>query len=74
LVGQELYIYTKPEELEVVKKALEGKQLKIESSGLDYVAKEEVALSEKDKEMSQRLFDALDENDAVNDIYSNIKE
>lgn len=66
-------IYTKPEDLEKVKKGLEEKQIKIESSGLDYVAKEEVVLSEKEKEQAQRLFDALDDNDAVNEIYSNIK-
>ena len=33
----------------------------------------EVRLSEKDKEQAQKLFEALDENDAVNDIYSNVK-
>ena len=68
-----LDIYTKPEDLEKIRKALEEKQIKIDSSSLDYVAKEEVELSEKDKEAAQRLFEALDENDAVNDIYSNIK-
>jgi len=66
-------IYTKPEDLEKVKKALEEKQIKIESASIDMIAKEEVELSERDKEMAQRLFDALDENDAVNDIYSNMK-
>jgi len=66
-------IYTKPENLEVVKKALEAKGIKIESASLNFVAKEEVVISEKEKEQAQRLFDALDENDAVNDIYSNIK-
>ena len=66
-------IYTKPENLELVKKALEAKGIKIESASLDFVAKEEVVISEKEKEQAQRLFDALDENDAVNEIYSNIK-
>lgn len=66
-------IYTKPENLEQVKKAIEAKDIKIESASLDFVAKEEVTVSEKEKEQVQRLFEALDENDAVNDIYSNIK-
>lgn len=70
---EELDIYTKPEDLEKVKKALEEKQIKIESASLDYVAKEEVELSERDKGAAQKLFEALDENDAVNDIYSNLK-
>ncbi len=69
----EIYVYTKPEELEKVKKNLEEKGFKISSSTLSWVAKEEVELSERDRELAQRLFDALDENDAVNDIYSNIK-
>jgi len=72
--GQSLDIYTKPEDLEKIKKSLEEKGIKIESASLNYVAKEEVTLSEKEKDQAQKLFDALDENDAVNDIYSNIKE
>jgi YebC/PmpR family DNA-binding regulatory protein len=71
--GNNIDIYTKPEDLEKVKKALEQKQIKIESASLDYIAKEEVEISEKEKEQAQRLFDALDENDAVNNIYSNLK-
>ena len=71
--GDNLDILTKPEDLETVKKALEEKGIKIESASLEYVAKEEIEISEKEKEQVQRLFDALDENDAVNDIYSNIK-
>ena len=67
-------IYTKIEDLETVKKALEEKQIKIESASIDYIPKEEVVLSEKEKEQAQRLFEALDENEAVNDIYSNIKD
>lgn len=71
--GEELEIYTKPEDLEKVKKALEEKQIKTESASLEWVAKEEVVISEKDKEQAQKLFEALDENDSVNDIYSNLK-
>jgi YebC/PmpR family DNA-binding regulatory protein len=71
--GNNIDIYTKPEDLETVKKALEQKQIKIESASLDYIAKEEVELSEKEKEQAERLFEALDDNDAVNNIFSNIK-
>jgi len=66
-----LDVYTKPEELEIVKKNLEKKEIKIESSSLDWVAKEMVEI--KEKEACQKLFEALDENDAVQDIYSNLK-
>jgi len=68
-----LFIYTKPEELEKVKRNLEEKEIKIESSSLDWVAKKTIEIEEKEKESCQKLFEALDENDAVQDIYSNLK-
>jgi len=68
-----LIIYTKPEDLEKIKKELEEKQTKIESSSLEWVAKEEVSVSDREKEHAQKLFDALDESDDVNDIFSNLK-
>ena len=69
-----LEIYTKPENLEKVKKNLEGKQIKVESASLDWIAKETIAIEEKIKENCEKLFESLDENDAVQDIYSNLKE
>ncbi|MDO8530313.1 MAG: YebC/PmpR family DNA-binding transcriptional regulator [bacterium] len=72
-------IYTKPEDFEKVKRTLEdlaaqaGRGLKIESSFLGLTAKEEVAVNEKEQERAQKLFEALDENDAIQDIYSNLK-
>ena len=68
-----LDIYTKPELLEKVKKNLETKNIKIDSASLDWVAKEEVSVDEKTKEACQKLFEALDENEAVQEIYSNLK-
>lgn len=66
-----LDIYTKPEELEKVKNNLEKKEVKIDSSSLDWVAKETIEV--KEKETCQKLFEALDESDSVQDIYSNLK-
>jgi len=66
-------IYTKPEELEKVKKNLQEKEIKIESSSLGWIAKETIEVEEKGKESCQKLFEALDENDAVQDVYSNLK-
>ena len=68
-----LDVYTKPEELEKVKKTLEEKGVKVESSSLDWIAKEMVGIAEKEKESCQKLFEALDENEAVQEIYSNLK-
>jgi len=52
---------------------LEEKGVKVESSSLDWIAKEMVGIAEKEKESCQKLFEALDENEAVQDIYSNLK-
>jgi len=68
-----LDIYTKPENLEKVKKSLEEKEIKIEAASLDWVAKEEIEVEEKTKEAAQKLFETLDELDSVQEIYSNLK-
>lgn len=68
------YIYTNPENLSQVKNVIDGKNIKTESAFLDWVAKEEVDLSESNKTACQKLFEALDELDEVQEIYSNLKE
>ena len=65
-------IYTKPEDLETIKKTLEEKGLKVENSSLGWIPKEEVVINERDKEKAEKLFADLDENDAIQDIYSNL--
>jgi len=72
--GETLEIYTKPEDLENVKKLLEEKGIKLESAKLEYVSKDEIAVSEKEKEQLAHLYEALDENDSINDVFSNLKE
>ena len=44
-----------------------------EQGSLEWVAKQEMEVPEKDKENIQKLFEALDENDSVQEIYSNLK-
>jgi len=68
-----LDVYTKIESLEEVKKNLEKEEIKIESVSLDWVAKEMVAVVEKERGSCEKLFEALDESDAVQEIYSNLK-
>lgn len=68
----DLDVYTKTENLEKVKKNLEAQGIKVESTSLDWVAKENIQIIERDKEVAQKLFGALDENDAVQEIYSNL--
>jgi YebC/PmpR family DNA-binding regulatory protein len=62
-------IYTGPTNLDIVKKTLEEKQIKIDSASIVLMAKEEVLVSEKEKEQCQKLFNALDDNDAVQDVF-----
>ncbi len=71
--GENIVVYTAPGDLEAVKKTLEEKQLTIGSAQLEQVAKEEAAVSDTEKSQALRLFETLDENDAVNDVYSNLK-
>ncbi len=68
-----LDIYTKPDELEKVKKNIENKTIEIESASLDWVPKDEKKLDERGKQSAEKLFEALDENDAVQDIYSDMR-
>ena len=68
-----LDIYTSIENLEKTKKALEEKGIKTGPSVLDWRPKESVSITEKEKDSCLKLFDALDESDDVQDIYSNLK-
>lgn len=68
-----LDLYTKTEDLEKVKESLNNQGIKIESTSLDWVAKDPIEVTQKDKETLEKLFEELSENDAVQDIYSNLK-
>lgn len=67
-----LYLYIKSEDLEKTKKALEEKKFKIESAALEWVPKENVSVAQDIKEKNEKLFESLDENDDVQNIYTNI--
>lgn len=69
---QFLNVYVNVEGLEEIKKNLEDKGIKIESTSLGWVAKEEIELGKEEKEKCQKLFEALDDSDLVQDIYSNL--
>jgi len=67
-----LEIKTLPENLEKTKETIKKENVEIEESGLEWIAKNEVNVSEKEKDKIEKLFEALDENDDVNEIYSNV--
>jgi len=64
-------IYTKPEELEVVRKALEQKNLSITSAELSMVPKTMFELDEKSALQTLKLLDKLEELDEVQHVFSN---
>src|SRR3989338_3110421 len=68
-----LDIYTKPTNLEKIKNNLQAAGLSVEESSIDWVPKEEVGVDQKTADSARKLFDELDENDAVQGIYSNLK-
>lgn len=74
LIWQEegLVVYTKPEDLEKVKKVIQENRIKIASSGLEWVAKETITADEETKDKNQKLYEALDDHDDVQNIYWNI--
>jgi len=67
-----LYIYTKAEDLEKTKKSIEENKLKVETAALEWVPKETMNVDEDLKEKNQKFFEALDENEDVQNIYTNI--
>lgn len=67
-----LDVYTRIEKLEEVKKNIETQGIKIEFASLDWVPKEIINIEEKEKLSCQKLFEALDENEDVQEIYSNL--
>ncbi len=69
-----LYVYVAMEALEETKKALEEKEVEVESSNLEWKAKEDVEVDESQKASCLKLFDALDDSDDIQDTYSNLKD
>ena len=69
-----LEIFSKIEDLEKIKSILLEKGLVIESASLDWVAKESIELSEKEKVACEKLFELLDESESVQEVYSNLKD
>jgi transcriptional/translational regulatory protein YebC/TACO1 len=46
----------------------------VESFSLGWMAKEEIEGDEKIKTQNEKLMDALNDNDSVQEVYSNLKD
>jgi len=65
-------IYTRPEELEMVRRALEEKSVPLTSAELSMVPKTMIELEEKPALQTLRLLDRLEELDGVQRVSSNV--
>lgn len=67
-------VYAKPENLETLKSGLSKLGLEIISASVDFVAKNPIKIeSEETKKKIEGLFEALDNQDDIQEIYSNIE-
>lgn len=64
-------IITSPEQFETVKNALRENNVKLSSAEITYLPKTTMTLSEKDSEMMEKLLEALDDHDDVQNVYTN---
>jgi len=64
-------ITTSPEQFETVKKALEQNNIKISSAEVTFLPKTTLNLSAKESESIERLLEALEEHDDVQNVYTN---
>lgn len=66
-------ITTSPEQFEAVKKALESSNIALSSAEITYLPKTTITLSGKESESLERLLDALEEHDDVQNVYHNLE-
>ncbi len=72
---EEFEVITKKEDLFKIKNKLEERGIKVNEAELDFITDNKVKVeSEQDKEKIEKLFLALDDNEDVQEIYSNIEE
>lgn len=67
-------VQTAADKVQIIKEEFEKQGIKIESSSIGWTAKIEIPISETDKKRAEKLFNDLDENNDVQDAYSNLKD
>ena len=73
--GNLLEVHLPIDSIQSVKEDFEKEGIKIESSSTDWVAKDEIPVEEaSDRKQVEKLFSDLDENNDVQDVYSNLKD
>ncbi|PIR66877.1 MAG: YebC/PmpR family DNA-binding transcriptional regulator [Parcubacteria group bacterium CG10_big_fil_rev_8_21_14_0_10_36_14] len=69
----EFIIYTKVQNLQKLKEAIEKDGVKIDDAGIEYVAKEPIEIDDATSERLEKLVDAIEDNDDVSEIFTNVK-
>lgn len=71
--GDELLtVYTKIEDLQKVKEGLEHEGLQIQTAGLGFVALQKINIGGEDRSKYEKILEALDDQDDVQEIYDNL--
>ena len=66
-------VYTKVEDLQRIKAVLEGKHISVESAELSWIPKSYIQLDDKATHQNMRMIDALEENDDIQAVHSNLE-
>ncbi|MCK5466122.1 YebC/PmpR family DNA-binding transcriptional regulator [Candidatus Parcubacteria bacterium] len=75
LIDDIMVIYTKPEDLYKVKENLEKNKIKINDTGFEWKAKNIIKIDdEKINARIEKLFEALNEQEDVGEVFSNLEE
>lgn len=69
---EDLIILTKIENIQQIKAFLDSKNFQIESSEIEYIAKEKQKLNNESKDKIEKFMEDLDDLEDVNDYYSNL--
>jgi len=72
--NEALIIYTKVEDLQNVSKGLEDLGIKVEYAEIEYVPKETITLTAEQQAKVDKFLEALDDNEDVDDYYTNLQE
>jgi YebC/PmpR family DNA-binding regulatory protein len=71
---EDLIIYTAPENLEKLREGLEKEQIMPEETEIEFVAKEKINVAESEqKEKIENILNELDENEDVDNYYTNLE-
>ena len=70
--GDVFEVYSSPSNFDKVRDALESKGLKFISANIEYVASSYIDLDEKQLESFEKMIDALEDNDDVQEVFHNV--